>query len=102
MSIKYWLLRKLAQHCDSYAVIESEGLFGDFFGFAGMPNSSFTVVSAYSKKNAVRRYCKRYYLKHNAYPDYYKHGWTLRKIPKKFGRYCVIEKGTKKQTFYNQ
>ena len=100
--MRTWLLRKYAKCCKNYAVIESDGLFGDFFGYVGVPNDSFTVVLALNKKHAVRRYCKRYYLKHNRYPDYYNPYAFIHSIPMKFSRYCVIEKGTKKQTFYNQ
>ena len=93
-------LRKLVTRYKHYAVIESEMLFGHFFGYTGMmPNSSFTVLLARNRRNAVRRYAERYRRRHHHYPDYYMKGMMLIKCPLRFGRYCVIDEN-KDQTFF--
>ena len=100
MSQKINFLRKISIFYKQYAVIESEDLFGHFFSFTGAPNDSFTVVSALNKKHAVRRYAKRFKMKHNHYPKFYDSGMLLHRCAMRWGRYCVIEKESKLQTFY--
>ena len=92
-------LRKIITKYRHYAVIMSEGMFGDFFGYVGLPNDSFRVVLGRNRKDALRRYLERYRRIHNHYPDYYMKGYMFRECPKKFGFFCVIDE-TKRQTFY--
>ena len=92
-------LRRMVSQYEHYAVIQSEGLFGHFFDFVGMPNDSFVVVLARNKRNAVRRYEERHKRKFHSYTDFYMKGLLLHECSKRFGRYCVINK-KKEQTFY--
>jgi len=92
-------LRKLVNRYQHYAVIMSDGLFGNFFGYVGLPNDSFRVILGRNKKHALRRYLERYKRIHNKYPRNYMRGMFFRECPEQFGMYCVIDKN-KKQTFY--